>query len=106
MTTDPWCCAPDADVREVERLMSARQVRRIVVADADGRCVGIVAQADLAHAAELGDDVTDREVATVVEAISGPSARPIRAFDRGAERGSERGTGAGRSADPSQEWRL
>jgi CBS domain-containing protein len=106
MTADPCCCAPDADVREVERLMSERQVRRIVVADADGRCVGIVAQADLAHAAELGRDVTDREVATVVEAISGPGARPIRALDRRAERGGERGTGAPRSADASQDWRL
>ena len=102
MTPDPCCCAPDADVREVERLMSERQVRRIVVADADGRCVGIVAQADLAHAAELGRDVTDREVAMVVEAISGPGTRPVRASGRGAERG----TGAGRSADASQEWRL
>ncbi len=93
MTPDPYCCASDADVVTVERLMADRQVRRILVADADGCCVGIIAQADLARAAERGRDVTEREVALVVEAISEPSAREVRAADRrAAERGAaERG---------------
>jgi CBS domain-containing protein len=73
MTSAPCCCTPDADVSEVERLMSDRQVRRIVVVDDRGSCVGIVAQADLALAAERSTDVSDEEVGRVVEKISEPS---------------------------------
>jgi CBS domain-containing protein len=99
MTSDPCCCAPDADVHEVERLMADRQLRRVVIADAAGCCLGIVAQADLARAAERGRDVTDREVATVVEAISEPSARSVRAADRRAEHTSAAGESAARAPD-------
>ncbi|HKG90719.1 MAG TPA: CBS domain-containing protein [Gemmatimonadaceae bacterium] len=76
MTTDVCCCGPDADLSEVERLMGDRQIRRIVVADGDGCCVGIISQADLARAAEEGRDVSDREVARVVECISEPARSP------------------------------
>ena len=75
MTSDPCCCSPDADVEEVERAMADHQLRRIVVADADGCCVGIVAQADLARAVERGTDVREHEVARVVEQISAPSSQ-------------------------------
>lgn len=72
MTEDACCCSADADVREVEKLMADRQIRRVVVVDDAGCCVGIVAQADLARAAERGDDVSDEEVGRVVERISEP----------------------------------
>jgi CBS domain-containing protein len=78
MTTSPACCSGDADVRDVERLMSDRQVRRVPVVDADNRVVGIISQADLARAA-FRARVSDREVAIVVEAISEP---PLRAAPR------------------------
>lgn len=74
MTTSPACCSDDADVRDVERLMSDRQVRRVPVVDADNRVIGIIAQADLARAA-FRARVSDREVAIVVEAISEPPLR-------------------------------
>src|SRR5215470_117447 len=58
----------DDDVKEVERLMSDNQVRRVLVMDGD-QCVGIVSQADLARAVDRGDGISDREVAIVVERI-------------------------------------
>jgi CBS domain-containing protein len=69
MTRDPSCCTPDADVQELERLMAERQVRRVPVVE-DGRCVGVVAQADLARHPEA---VSEQEVAHVVEEISQPA---------------------------------
>jgi signal-transduction protein with cAMP-binding, CBS, and nucleotidyltransferase domain len=93
MTSDPCCCSPDAGVEDVERLMADRQVRRVVVADADGCCLGIIAQADLARAAERGGDVTDRELAVVVEAISEPSAWSIRAANWREEQPPSRSSG-------------
>ncbi len=79
MTAAPQCCGPDDDISEVERVMSERQVRRIPIVDASGRCVGIVSQADLAMASSKNSRVTDQEVAIVVQAISEPSG----AQDRG-----------------------
>jgi CBS domain-containing protein len=76
MTQDPFCCSADADIRDVERVMAERQVRRIVVVDADGRCAGMIAQADLALAAERKQEVSDLEVARVVERISEPPPSP------------------------------
>lgn len=73
MTESPYCCTSDADLRDVEQIMSDRQVRRVVVVDNDGCCVGMVAQADLARAAESGTEVSDEEVGRVVEKISEPA---------------------------------
>jgi CBS domain-containing protein len=73
MTRDVACCTADADLRTVERTMSDRQIRRVVIADADGCCVGILSQADLARAAARGEEVEEREVARVVESISQPT---------------------------------
>jgi CBS domain-containing protein len=72
MTPDPFCCSGDTDVKDVERVMAERQVRRVIVVDGDGCCVGVIAQADLARAAERTRDVSDLEVARVVERISEP----------------------------------
>jgi CBS domain-containing protein len=73
MTANPSCCRATEDVRNVEATMAEHQVRRVPITDADGRCVGIVAQADLAREALHGERLTDREVAIVVERISEPS---------------------------------
>ena len=75
MTPSAHCCRVGDDVHDVERTMADRQVRRVVIVDDDDRCVGMISQADLARAAERGRDVTDREVAIVVERISEPSFR-------------------------------
>jgi CBS domain-containing protein len=60
--------APDADTREVHRLMSERQVRRIPVVDADGHVLGVVAQADVAT-----KEQRDKETGEMVERISEPA---------------------------------
>jgi CBS domain-containing protein len=73
MTAAPYCCGPDADVRAVEDTMATRQVRRVVIVDDGGCCVGMVAQADIAGAAERGTEISDDEVGRIVERISEPS---------------------------------
>lgn len=69
MTANPACCSPDADVREVERIMADRQVRRVPVVDDRDCCVGMIAQADLARDER---DLDDHEVRQTLERISEP----------------------------------
>jgi CBS domain-containing protein len=71
MTVSPQCAKPDDDIRDIQKLMADHQVRRIPIVDADGCCLGIVSQADIAIASKTSS-VSDREVAIVVEAISEP----------------------------------
>jgi CBS domain-containing protein len=80
ITREPASCDADAELSEVERVMSDQQVRRIPIVDADKRVVGIVSQADLARALVDGRAVTEHEVALVVERVSMPRHRP---FDHG-----------------------
>ena len=68
MTNDVECCPADADIKEVERVMTSRQVRRVPIIDADGELVGIVSQADLA----TSNQVDEEEVGLVIERISAP----------------------------------
>ena len=82
ITRDVCCCSADDDVKKVEKIMADNQVRRVPIVDADGRCVGIISQADLARAAQNGARVSEHEVAIVVEHISAPH-RPL--FERGAQ---------------------
>ena len=44
----------DADVEECARTLEQKKIRRVPVVDREGRCVGIVAQADLALRADSG----------------------------------------------------
>ena len=67
MSSDPATSREDDDVRDVLSLMAARQVRRVPVVGADGRLVGIIAQADVATRLQQ-----DRRTGELVEAISEP----------------------------------
>ena len=60
--------APDADTREVHRLMMERQVRRIPVVDSDGQVLGVIAQADVATREQR-----DKQTGEIVEKISEPA---------------------------------
>src|SRR5512141_299628 len=82
MTASPRCASPDDDIGDIEKLMAEHQVRRIPIVDADGRCLGIVSQADLARAASKNSRVSDREVAIVLEAISEPAGSQNRTDTR------------------------
>jgi CBS domain-containing protein len=70
MSSNPSCCSVDDDVRDVERLMADRQVRRVPIVDGEQRCVGIVAQADIARDEK---DFDDHEVRQTIERISEPT---------------------------------
>jgi CBS domain-containing protein len=74
MSTDVSCCRPDDDLQDVERIMAGRKVRRVPILDENDRCVGIVAQADLAF--EAGRLTTEDEVGRIVEQISEPTDGP------------------------------
>jgi CBS domain-containing protein len=66
MTPVPVTCEPEYTVEECTELMQENQVRRIPVVDRRGRCVGIVAQADVAlHAPAV-------QVAMMMKEISKP----------------------------------
>jgi CBS domain-containing protein len=56
-----------ADVEDCLRLMEERQIRRVPVVDAEGACVGIVAQADIAR--HLSND----RAGAVVRDVSRPN---------------------------------
>ena len=91
MTGAPDCVTPDADVEQVERVMADRQVRRVVVIDDTGRCVGVIAQADLARASrEAPSEISEFEVARTIERISEPEAS-VAARTAGAARASAEG---------------
>jgi CBS domain-containing protein len=70
MTTILFTVAPDATLEECCELMEKNQVRRMMVVDDSGACVGIVAQADIARVApenktaELVKDVSRSAFAT------------------------------------------
>lgn len=72
MTSNPQCCHLEDDVAAVEQIMIEAQVRRVPVMDAKERCVGMIAQADLALSHEAA---SDRDVGRVVERISEPGRR-------------------------------
>ena len=82
VTREPSSCSVDAELSEVERVMSDQQVRRVPIVDADKRVVGIVSQADLARALVDGRDISEHEVALVMERVSMPRHRP---FDHGVD---------------------
>ena len=65
MTTDLVTVSPDSFVFEAIRLMGDKQIRRIAVADADGKLAGIISMADVALQTE-----DEREIAEAMEEIS------------------------------------
>lgn len=64
MTQPLTTISPDAEVEELLHLLEEKQLRRIVVADDSGRCIGVVAQADLARG------TPDEAIAEVVREVS------------------------------------
>ena len=71
MTRQPVCCRPEQSLDSCEKLMQVHQIRRIPVIDKEGRCVGILSQADLARVVQA-----ERVQKTITE-ISRPAARII-----------------------------
>lgn len=51
MTTPVFTVSPDTSILECCRLMEERQIRRLPIVDQDGRCCGVISQADIAREA-------------------------------------------------------
>ncbi len=66
MSKDVVTVSPNTSVEECFHLMEQNRIRRIPVVDADGRCCGMVAQADVARQA------SEPHLANVIEEISQP----------------------------------
>ncbi len=73
ISADVVTCRDGENLEKCERAMQEHQVRRIPVVDGDGRCIGIVSQADLAL-----KDRPEKVHKTVAE-ISKPEAPSIAA---------------------------
>ena len=69
MTNDVECCPADADIKEVERVMTSRQVRRVPIIDADGELVGIVSQADLATSVDVDGEEVGLKNVTLAQTV-------------------------------------
>jgi CBS domain-containing protein len=67
MTLVPVTCEPECTLEECEELMQENQVRRIPVVDKRGRCIGMMAQADIALHAPAA------QVARMLKETSKPS---------------------------------
>jgi CBS domain-containing protein len=55
MDSEPETVGPDAAVEDVVRLLRQNELPGVPVVDADGRCVGIVTEADLVLPDDQGD---------------------------------------------------
>jgi CBS domain-containing protein len=66
MTRRPFTVSPESTLAECEKVMQKNRIRRVPVVDEEGRCVGIIAQADLARWARAA------EVAKTLAVISQP----------------------------------
>lgn len=68
MTPNPQSVRPDHSLQECAGLMEHHQVRRMPVVDANGRCCGIISQADFARHAPM------LQTAELVQELSRPAA--------------------------------
>jgi CBS domain-containing protein len=72
MSRNPVACAPENTLEDCEKLMEKWHIRRLPVVDTLGRCVGMIAQADIvlhAPAAKVAKMLAEisRPMATVSE---------------------------------------
>jgi CBS domain-containing protein len=67
-------CAPDDDLREVEKAMQRWQIRRMPVIDDSGHPVGMISLNDIARGSQR-DGVPAAEVAATLAAVCAP--RPV-----------------------------
>src|SRR5215210_6603450 len=67
MDTEPVTVSPDTSVQDVVRAMREHELPGVPVVDGDGRCVGIVTEADLV----LPDDAGDLHIPHYVNLFGG-----------------------------------
>lgn len=64
---EPKCCSPQTQLGEIEELMSEQRIRRILVVDQSGCCVGMIDQTEPADSEEIWD------VREIVREVVGPT---------------------------------
>jgi len=75
MTCNPVTCAPENTLDECEKLMQAHQIRRLPVVGAQRRCIGMIAQADIAlHAPATKVAKTLAEISKASRVVHGVHA--------------------------------
>jgi CBS domain-containing protein len=79
MSKGLWWCSPEDDLSRAEEMMRTHQIRRLPVADKEGRLVGILSLADIAREAAREEggrkprkQVNFDEVGRLLSAISKP----------------------------------
>jgi CBS domain-containing protein len=78
MTTDIVTITPETSVQQCAEVMKREDIRRVLVVDKTGRCVGIVAQADLAQHVK-----SPHLISEVVNEISQSAPSPQHAQSQG-----------------------
>jgi CBS domain-containing protein len=73
MACEVSCVHPDDAVKDVEALMSAKQIRRVPVVDRNGRAIGVLSVSDLARmTARVTSNGAEHEFVETLAAISKP----------------------------------
>jgi hypothetical protein len=82
MTSDIICVTPDMNIDECCDVMENNQIRRVLVADKENRCCGIVAQADVARHASAGQTAEVVQEISDADSVTGKKGRRAHANDK------------------------
>lgn len=85
MTTEIATVTPDTSIEQCRDQMEERQIRRILVVDKNGRCVGIVAQADVVQ-----NETNPRQTAEFIRDVSKPTDSQYDRFSFGQNQSDSR----------------
>lgn len=89
MTTDVATITPEASIEECRNVMEDKQIRRILVVDKNGKCIGIVAQADVVQG-----DASPHQTAEFIREISEPASSQYGGMSSAQNQFGMRDTGA------------
>jgi signal-transduction protein with cAMP-binding, CBS, and nucleotidyltransferase domain len=75
MATDISFVDPDDDIDDALKLMSARQIRRLLVVDSDGRLSGILSTSDIVRHSDKGKGkkhISNKDTMKMLHAVAKP----------------------------------
>jgi CBS-domain-containing membrane protein len=78
MARQVFCCRPDDSVQTVERLMEAKQIRRLPVVDAEKRPLGVISLGDIARCTTHHEDGAEGGVVRTLSEVSRPRRQELR----------------------------
>ncbi len=83
MSKEVYSCSPGDDVKAAEKVMSDKQVHRLLILDDDRRPVGLISLNDIAREGALENEkkavrqVSDTEIASLLASVCAPRHRVI-----------------------------